>query len=191
MPGTAAIARALLKAGAPADGDPADAETPLMRPLADPTRHALARPHLCRRAGPIAEGPSPGGGAGQDQGCGGRQGMTSPSFAGGPRCRAKEFVTNDERCVPGGGLSSTADPAAPSSANLLAENGRSRVDAWLISPPWCRATAPVNGRVRPPAFSAGGIAGYLAVGIHRSTTCVLHTTAAAAFGRWESSSQLC
>ena len=30
VPGTAAIARALLKAGAPADGDPADAETPLM-----------------------------------------------------------------------------------------------------------------------------------------------------------------
>jgi len=138
----------------------------------DPTRHALARPHLCRRAGPIAEGPSPGGGAGQDQGCGGRQGMTSPSFAGGPRCRAKEFVTNDERCVPGGGLSSTADPAAPSSANLLAENGRSRVDAWLISPPWCRATAPVNGRVRPPAFSAGGIAGYLAVRItDRTRVC--------------------
>ena len=30
VPGTAAIARALLKAGAPVDGDPADAETPLM-----------------------------------------------------------------------------------------------------------------------------------------------------------------
>jgi hypothetical protein len=30
VPGTAALARALLRAGAPVDGDPLDAETPLM-----------------------------------------------------------------------------------------------------------------------------------------------------------------
>jgi len=48
VPGTAAIARALLKAGAAADGDPADAETPLRLPPA--TAMPRSRRSSSRRA---------------------------------------------------------------------------------------------------------------------------------------------